>query len=45
MMKCGQFATVIRYAGARDIDIRFDNGSVAAHREYRNFVKGTIQPT
>ena len=42
MMKCGMKATIIRYGGATDIDVRFEDGTVVKNRWYGNFKKGEI---
>ena len=42
MMKCGMEATIIRYEGATDIDVRFEDGTVVKHGVYGNFKKGEI---
>ena len=39
MMKCGMEATIIRYGGATDIDVRFEDGTVVKNRWYGNFKK------
>ena len=42
MMNCGMEATIIRYGGATDIDVRFKDGAVAKYKEYDSFKKGKI---
>lgn len=42
MMNCGMKATIIRYGSVRDIDVRFEDGAVAEHRQYDQFEKGEI---
>ena len=42
MMNCGMEATIIRYGGCNDIDVRFEDGAVAVHRQYNQFKKGEI---
>ena len=42
MMKCGMEATIIRYNGVRDIDVRFEDGTVVEHKAYDSFKKGEI---
>ena len=37
MMKCGMKATIIRYGGATDIDVRFEDGTVVEHKAYGEF--------
>ena len=41
-MSCGMEATIIRYEGATDIDVRFEDGTVVKHKTYRAFKKGSI---
>ena len=42
MMSCGMKATIIRYDGCNDIDVRFGDGTIAKHRTYDQFKKGNI---
>ena len=42
MMNCGMEATIIRYNGMRDIDVRFEDKAVAVHKRYDAFKKGKI---
>ena len=42
MMNCGMEATIIRYGGCRDIDVRFEDGAVVKNRGYGTFKKGEI---
>ena len=42
MMKCGMKAAIIRYGGYNDIDVRFEDGKVVAHKAYNKFKKGSI---
>ena len=42
MMKCGMAATIIRYNGVCDIDVRFEDGTVVEHRHYAQFKRGDI---
>ena len=42
MMNCGMKATIIRYNGVRDIDVRFGDGTVVKYRTYNQFKKGEI---
>ena len=44
MMKCGLEATIIRYGGSQDIDVKFEDGQVVYHRDYSAFKKGAIAP-
>ena len=39
MMNCGMEATIIRYNGIRDIDVRFEDEAVAVHKRYDAFKK------
>ena len=45
MMNCGMEATIIRYGGCDDIDVRFEDGAVAEHKVYGAFKKGEIANT
>ena len=45
MMNCGMEATIIRYGGATDIDVRFEDGTVAEHKVYGAFKRGEIANT
>lgn len=42
MMNCNEEAEIIAYRGARDIDVRFASGRIVTHREYDDFLTGTI---
>lgn len=42
MMNCGMKATIIRYGGYNDIDVRFEDGKVVVHKAYRAFKRGEI---
>ena len=42
MMNCGMEATIIRYGGATDIDVRFEDGAVVINKTYNKFKKGNI---
>ena len=42
MMNCGMKATIARYNGVRDIDIRFEDGTMIEHKIYDNFKRGVI---
>ena len=42
VMKCGMEAIIIRYGGATDIDVRFEDEAVAVHKRYDAFKKGKI---
>jgi len=43
MMNCGQYATIIAYRGSKDIDVRFEDGTIVEHKHYEKFKKGAIQ--
>lgn len=34
MMNCGMRATIIRYGGVRDMDVRFEDGAIAKCKIY-----------
>lgn len=42
MMNCGMKATIIRYGGCDDIDVRFEDEKVVIHKAYDKFKKGEI---
>ena len=42
MMNCGMEATIVRYGGATDIDVYFEDGTVVEHKGYNAFKKGSI---
>ena len=42
MMNCGMEATIIRYGNSGDIDVCFEDGAVAKHKDYSKFKKGEI---
>ena len=42
IMNCGMEATIIRYGGATDIDVRFEDGTMIEHKIYDNFKRGVI---
>lgn len=42
IMKNGQFATCINYNNARDIDIKFEDGTVVYHKTKDCFIQGSI---
>ena len=42
MMNCDMEATIIRYNGVRDIDVRFEDGAVAKNKAYGEFKRGKI---
>ena len=33
---------IIKYINSKDIDVKFDNGYIALHQTYRNFINGSI---
>lgn len=39
----GERMTIVRYGGARDIDVQFDDGTILEHRTYGDFKKGNIR--
>jgi DNA-binding CsgD family transcriptional regulator len=39
----GQLMTLIRYRGALDVDVRFEDGTEVCNRHYDNFLRGTIK--
>ena len=42
MMSCGMKATIIRYGGCNDIDVRFEDGAIVEHKTYTSFKKSGI---
>ena len=42
IMNCGMEATIIRYGGCKDIDVRFEDDTIIKYRQYGEFKKGTI---
>ena len=42
MMNCRMEATIIRYGSTRNIDVRFEDGTVVEHKTYKAFKKGEI---
>ena len=44
MMSCGMVAEIIEYRRSDDIDIRFEDGTIRRHRNYRDFLNGGILP-
>ena len=42
MMNCGMATTIIRYGNSKDIDVRFEDGTVVVHKTYNAFKKGEI---
>lgn len=43
-MNCGLEAKIIRYGAYADIDVKFEDGYVARHAAYKEFIKGSIRP-
>ena len=43
-MKNGMYATIIRYGGASDIDVKFENGVIVYNRRYAHFIAGSLCP-
>lgn len=41
-MNCGMQAEIIKYRATNDIDVQFEDGSIAEHRAYSAFKKGSI---
>ena len=39
----GERMTIVRYGGARDIDVRFDDGTIVEHRYHSAFKRGLIK--
>lgn len=42
--KCGQWARIIAYRKATDIDVEFEDGSIREHMTKGNFERGSITP-
>ena len=42
MMNCGMKATIVRYGNSKDIDVRFEDGTIAKCKGYKEFKKGGI---
>lgn len=42
IMKNGMDATIIKYRGAADIDVQFEDGAIAKHKAYSSFKEGKI---
>lgn len=42
MQNCGLEAEIIGYRKAKDMDVRFPDGTIVEHRGYHNFTKGSI---
>lgn len=43
IMNCGSKATIKEYRGCMDIDVKFEDGTIVAHRTYNSFKKGKIK--
>ena len=43
-MNCGLEAEIIRYGAYADIDVRFEDGYIARHAAYKEFLNGSIRP-
>ena len=43
IMNNGMKATIIEYRKARDIDIQFEDGYIAKHKTYRDFIIGNVK--
>ena len=41
--KHGEMMEIIRYDSSQDIDVIFDDGSIAKHRQYGEFISGNIR--
>ena len=39
----GEKIIIIRYGGAKDIDVQFEDGIIVYNRSYSNFIKGKIK--
>ena len=44
VMLCGLKATIIRYGGYNDVDIRFEDNSIVKNIYYKRFSNGTAKP-
>lgn len=44
IQNCGMEATIIRYGNAKDIDVKFNDGTVSEHRTYVEFKRGSLHP-
>ena len=43
MQKCGMVATCIAYRKADDIDVQFEDGTIAEHRYKSHFYNGSVK--
>ena len=41
----GEKMTIVAYRTARDLDVKFENGTTVEHKSYDNFLKGQIKNT
>lgn len=39
----GELMTIVAYRGSKDVDVRFEDGTVVEHVLYQNFVKGYVE--
>lgn len=39
----GELMTIIAYRGSKDVDVKFEDGTVVEHVLYQNFVKGYVE--
>ena len=42
LMACGMVAEIIQYNKSHDITVRFDDGTIVAHKSYDSFLRGVI---
>lgn len=42
LMACGMEAEIIQYNKSHDITVRFDDGTIVAHKQYDDFLRGVI---
>lgn len=45
LMKCGLYATIVRWHNKNDIDVEFDGGLMMKSIQYRRFARGSLSPT
>ena len=43
MMSCNQAATIIAYRSSKDIDVKFDDGTIVTNKRYSRFKEGYIK--
>ena len=41
-MTCGLEATIVEYRSYKDVDVEFEDGTIAKHKSYGNFLEGSI---